>query len=118
MIFILPTTSVASELTCQKILYLLWGQSPITVSIDSKSRPPDYNATYYIQIIKDLQYWEKVEIVENEYKKGKTFKLLKIRIFGLAAIYPHKNIPTILTTPNMQALYTCFILRLGKVFSY
>lgn len=54
----MPTASATSEQNYQKILDKPWDHSPITVYIDNKSVPTDYNPAYYAQITKALQYWE------------------------------------------------------------
>jgi predicted Zn-dependent protease len=56
---ILPVLSTASETSPEKLLDHPWSHSPITVFIDDKNVPADYSPTYYVQIEKALDYWEK-----------------------------------------------------------
>lgn len=59
MVLILPFVSTASEENPERILDRPWDHSPITVYIDNKSIPEHYSPTYYTQIEKALEYWEK-----------------------------------------------------------
>lgn len=59
MVTILPIPSTASETSPEKLSDHPWDHSPITIYIDDKSVPADYSPTYYAQIEKALEYWEK-----------------------------------------------------------
>jgi predicted Zn-dependent protease len=59
MVTILPILSTASEAGSEKLSYQPWDHSPITVYIGDKNVPADYSPTYYVQIEKALEYWEK-----------------------------------------------------------
>lgn len=59
MITILPILSTASEASSERPSDQPWDHSPITVYIDDKNVPADYSPTYYVQIEKALEYWEK-----------------------------------------------------------
>jgi predicted Zn-dependent protease len=59
MLLVLPIFSTASELNYPRILDQPWDHSPITVYIDNKIVPPHYSSTYYTQIQKALNYWER-----------------------------------------------------------
>jgi predicted Zn-dependent protease len=59
MINVLPILSTASEISPERLSDQPWDHSPITVYIDDKNVPADYSPTYYIQIEKALEYWEK-----------------------------------------------------------
>jgi predicted Zn-dependent protease len=59
MATILPVLSTASEANSERLSDQPWDHSPITVYIDNKVVPADYSPTYYVQIEKALEYWEK-----------------------------------------------------------
>lgn len=59
MITVLPILSTASEAGPERLSDHPWDHSPITVYIDDKNVPADYSPTYYAQIEKALEYWEK-----------------------------------------------------------
>jgi predicted Zn-dependent protease len=59
IVLILPTASAASESDYPRILDHPWGHSPITVYVNNKNVPPHYSPSYYIQVQKALNYWEK-----------------------------------------------------------
>lgn len=59
MATILPILSTASENSPEGLSDHPWDHSPITVYIDDKNVPVDYSPTYYSQIEKALDYWEK-----------------------------------------------------------
>ncbi len=59
MVLVLPIVSTASELNYPRILDNPWDHSPITVYINNKIVPPHYSPTYYTQVEKALNYWER-----------------------------------------------------------
>lgn len=59
ILLILPTVSTASEAGPEILLDHPWDHSPITVYIENKSVPEHYSPTYYTQIEKAMEYWEK-----------------------------------------------------------
>lgn len=59
LITFLPILSTASETSPERLSDHPWDHSPITVYIDDKNVPADYSPTYYAQIEKALEYWEK-----------------------------------------------------------
>lgn len=59
IVLILPTVSAASESDYPRILDHPWGHSPITVYVNNKNIPPHYSLSYYTQVQKALNYWEK-----------------------------------------------------------
>lgn len=59
MMFFTPAVFAASGAGPEKILDNPWDHSPITVYINDKNIPPHYSPTYYEQIEKALEYWEK-----------------------------------------------------------
>jgi len=58
-VFFTPAVSAASGEDSEKILDNPWDHSPITVYIDDKNVPSHYSPTYYEQVEKALEYWEK-----------------------------------------------------------
>ncbi len=59
MVLILPIASAASEADPETLLDHPWDHSPITVYVENKSVPEHYSSTYYAQIEKAMEYWEK-----------------------------------------------------------
>lgn len=59
MVPILPAVSAASNANQERILDYPWDHSPITVYIDNTNVPEHYSPTYYTQIEKAMEYWEK-----------------------------------------------------------
>ncbi len=59
ILLILPAVSTASEESPEILLDHPWDHSPITVYIENKSVPEHYSPTYYMQIEKAMEYWEK-----------------------------------------------------------
>ncbi|WP_240664552.1 matrixin family metalloprotease [Methanosarcina sp. MSH10X1] len=53
------TVSAASKANQEMILDYPWDHSPITVYIDDSNVPEHYSPTYYTQIEKAMEYWEK-----------------------------------------------------------
>jgi predicted Zn-dependent protease len=58
-VFFTPAVYAASGEDSEKILDNPWDHSPITVYIDDKNVPSHYSPTYYEQVEKALEYWEK-----------------------------------------------------------
>jgi predicted Zn-dependent protease len=58
-VLILPIALVTSELNYPRVLDQPWDHSPITVYIDNKNVTPHYSPTYYTQVQKALNYWER-----------------------------------------------------------
>jgi predicted Zn-dependent protease len=58
-VLILPIASAASEFSYPRTLDHPWDHSPITVYIDNKNVTPHYSSTYYTQVQKALNYWER-----------------------------------------------------------
>lgn len=54
-----PSISAANEEIPEVLLDYPWEHSPITVYIDNKTTPEHYSPTYYTQVLKALEYWEK-----------------------------------------------------------
>ena len=59
VVTVLPILSTASNAGSGRLSDHPWDHSPITVYIDDKNVPADYSPTYYAQIEKALEYWEK-----------------------------------------------------------
>ncbi len=59
MALVLLTASASSEASPEKLLDNPWDHSPVTVYIDDSSVPEHYSPTYYTQVEKAMEYWEK-----------------------------------------------------------
>ncbi len=55
----MPIALVTSEFNYPRVLDHPWNHSPITVYIDNKDVTPHYSSTYYTQVQKALNYWER-----------------------------------------------------------
>lgn len=59
LVLVLPTVSAESEVNPERISDYPWNHSPITVYIDDRNLPEHYSPTYYTQVEKAMEYWEK-----------------------------------------------------------
>jgi predicted Zn-dependent protease len=59
VVLVLSDVSAASEANQERLLDHPWDHSPITVYIDDSDVPEHYSPTYYTQIEKAVEYWEK-----------------------------------------------------------
>jgi predicted Zn-dependent protease len=59
IVLVLSSVSTASETNRERLLDHPWDHSPITIYIDDSDVPEHYSPTYYTQIEKAMEYWEK-----------------------------------------------------------
>jgi predicted Zn-dependent protease len=59
MVLVLSNVTAASEANPERLLARPWDHSPITVYVDDSDVPEHYSPTYYTQIEKAMEYWEK-----------------------------------------------------------
>ena len=59
MVLVLSNVTAASEANPERLLAHPWDHSPITVYVDDSDVPEHYSPTYYTQIEKAMEYWEK-----------------------------------------------------------